>query len=338
LKRRCTASFWLDRGVDGFRIDVVHGIGKDPALPDSPPELALDPRSSVHDDPATHPILRRLRAMAEQYPQNPVLVGEVHLLDTAKIGAYYGEDDELHLAFNFPALYAPWDAGAWKEELARADAVFGPVNAWPTWVLSNHDEPRHRTRYGSEERARAAAVLLLTLRGTPFMYAGEELGLENAVIPPDRVVDPGGRDGCRAPIPWDSSPSHGWGPDPWLPFPPDPHLRNMESLRDDPDSMLNLYRRLLALRRSSPALREGSCRVLPSPEGSLAYERAAGDERFVVVVNFSGASLRLDDGEPGRELPEGKIVVASAVLPDGNSDEIPGWGAVILQHRAELGG
>jgi alpha-glucosidase len=320
--------FWLDRGVDGFRIDVAHAIGKDPDLPDSPPELVLQPRSSVHDDPATHPILKRIRALADTYPQDPVLVGEVHLLDTAKIGAYYGEGDELHLAFNFPALYAPWDADAWRKELDHADAVFGPVNAWPTWVLSNHDDSRHRTRYGSEERARAAAVLLLTLRGTPFMYAGEELGLEDAVIPPERKVDPGNRDGCRAPIPWDATPSHGWGPEPWLPFPPEPDVRNMEVEREDPDSMLHLYRRLLALRRSSKALREGSFQVLPSPEGTLAYERAAEGERYVVVINFSDSPASLEDLLAGAKT---SLVLTS--FPNGQTfgSEVPGSGAAILR-------
>ncbi len=326
--------FWLDRGADGFRIDVVHALGKNPELPDSPPEWALDPRASVHDDPATHPILRRLRSLADSYAHEPVLVGEVHLLDTAKIGSYYGDNDELHLAFNFPALYAGWDAGEWRQQLDQADAVFGPVNAWPTWVLSNHDEPRHRTRYGSEERARAAAVLLLTLRGTPFMYAGEELGLEDAVVPPDRVVDPGGRDGCRAPIPWDGSDSHGWGSDPWLPWPPDPGTRNMEALRDDPDSILHLYRRLLELRRSSPALHEGSSRVLESPEGTLAYERAARDGRYVVVINFSDVSARWDDGEAGISATEGKVILTSyraGLEPVGTIREIPASGAMVLK-------
>ena len=327
--------FWLDRGADGFRIDVVHALGKDPALPDSPPELALDPRSSVHDDPRTHPILRRLRSLADAYDQEPVLVGEVHLLDTAKIGAYYGDNDELHLAFNFPALYADWNAQAWEHQLEHADEVFGPVNAWPTWVLSNHDEPRHRTRYGTEDRARAAAVLLLTLRGTPFMYAGEELGLEDAKVPPDRVVDPGGRDGCRAPIPWDGSPEHGWGPEPWLPWPPEPDARNMEALKADPESILHLYRRVLQLRRASPALREGSFKTLPSPEGTLLYRRELGDDRYLVLINFSDQPVRLGDAlsraavEPGWETV---VSTYSTDISDVSDDSVmAGAGALIVK-------
>src|SRR5204863_3178841 len=140
----------------------------------------------------------------------------------------------------------------------------GKVGAWPTWVLSNHDNARHRTRYGvSEGRARAAAVLLLTQRGTAFLYEGEELGLEDAVVPATRVVDPGGRDGCRAPVPWTAAPPHGWdGADPWLPLPPEAGARSVESLTADGRSILHLYRRLLAARRASAALCLGDMELL----------------------------------------------------------------------------
>src|SRR5205823_173889 len=147
------------------------------------------------------------------YDGDRMMVGEVYILSTARVARYYGHGDELHLAFNFPPLYAPFEAAAWRTRIQRVIDELGRRDAWPTWVLSNHDNPRHRTRYGgSEARARAAAVLLLTLRGTPFLYAGEELGLLDAEVRPDRQVDPGGRDGPRAPLPWDASPEHGWGP------------------------------------------------------------------------------------------------------------------------------
>ena len=152
-----------------------------------------------------------------------VLIGETALPGTQWIAPYYGNGDELHLAFNFGATHTAWDAAAWRRRMDRITALLGPRGAWPTWVFSNHDFPRHRTRLGgSEARARAAAVILLTQRGTPFVYAGEELGLEDAVVPDDRVVDPGGRDGCRAPLPWTEAAPHGWGPDPWLPVPSRP--------------------------------------------------------------------------------------------------------------------
>ena len=321
------ARFWLDRGVDGFRIDVVHGLGKDPALPDDPPEAAGIPHSSLNDRPETHAILRDLRRLADSYPGDRVLVGEVFLLDTAKVAEYYGDGDELHLAFNFPPLFAPWDAAAWRGEIERAQAEFGPRDAWPTWVLSNHDNPRHRTRYGSEERAAAAAVLLLTLRGTPFLYAGEELGLEDAVVPPGRRVDPGGRDGCRAPVPWDPSPDHGWStPDPWLPWPPDADRRNAETLDRDPASILHLYRRLLAARRRSSALRLGDVDLMASPAGVLAYRRSSGDDRRVVVVNFADA--------PAAVTLDGRWTVEVASTGEGEGSAfdgtVPGPAGVVL--------
>ena len=320
--------FWLDRGVDGFRIDVVHGLGKDPVLPDDPPEVAGVPHSSLNDRPETHEILRGLRRLADSYPGDRLLVGEVYLLDTGKVATYYGDGDELHLAFNFPPLYAPWDAGEWRAHLERAQAEFGARGAWPTWVLSNHDNPRHRTRYGTDGRARAAAVLLLTLRGTPFLYAGEELGLEDAEVPPGRRVDPGGRDGCRAPVPWDASPEHGWSTaDPWLPWPPDPGRRNAEVLAADPSSILHVYRRLLAARRASPALSVGDLDLLPAPVGVLAYRRSAGGDRRVVVVNFTDAAASADVG--GRWTVE---VSSAPALPEGKpfGGTVPASAALVL--------
>src|SRR5262249_6520548 len=156
------------RGVDGFRMDVIHGLGKPPGLPDHPRELAEVWRCVVNDEPATHEHVKRIRAVLEAYPGERVMVGEVFLLDTAKVAAYYGHGEELHRAFTFPPLFAPWQAEAWRASIERVAAELDPRGAWPTWVLSNHDNPRHRTRYGNEPRTRAAAVLLLTLRGTPF--------------------------------------------------------------------------------------------------------------------------------------------------------------------------
>ena len=319
--------FWLDRGVDGFRVDVAHALGKDPAFPDAPADSAQLPWSSQNDQESTHAILRDLRQLVDAYPGDRLLVGEVYLLSTAKVARYYGDGDELHLAFNFPPLFAPWEASAWRRRIDRVVEELEPRRAWPTWVLSNHDNPRHRTRYGSEARARAAAVLLTTLRGTPFLYAGEELGLEDAAVPPERRVDPGGRDGCRAPIPWDGSASHGWagGPQAWLPWPPEPEVRNVESMRRDPASVLHLYRRLLAARRSSPALRLGSWSPAPSPPGALAYERSRDADRRAVVVNYTDEGLEApvngawrievaSDGEGEGDRYPGSVGPSAAVL------------------------
>jgi len=235
----------------------------------------------------------------DEYDGDRVMVGEVVLFSTAQVARYYGDGDELHLAFNFLPLYAPWDEGAWRERVVEIEAALGARGAWPTWVLSNHDNARHRSRYGSETKARAAAVLLLTLRGTPFLYAGEELGLEDAHVPDTHGLDPGGRDGARAPIPWDAGPGHGWGErTPWLPWPPDAANRNAEIMREDAASILHLYRRLLAARRASAALRLGALAVLPAPAGVFAYRRTCGDDVRVVLVNFGERAVEcpLDGG------------------------------------------
>ena len=245
--------FWLDRGVDGFRADVVHNIAKDPALRDVPAADAATPHSSLNDEPRTHRHLSAIRRLLDGYSGDRMMVGEVYLLDTRRVAPYCGtaEAPELHLAFNFPPLFEKWSAAAWRRCIDETRDAFDPRHAWPTWVLSNHDVVRHRTRYGSEARARAAAMLLLGLRGTPFLYMGEELGLENAEVPRERIVDPGGRDGCRAPVPWEESAPHGWQGGAWLPFPPDAGRRSVAAERDRRDSMLALYRHLLNVRRGS---------------------------------------------------------------------------------------
>jgi alpha-glucosidase len=317
-----TLRFWLDRGIDGFRIDVVHCIGKDPLLPDQPPEFGDVDRAGIHDYPGTHDLIREIRSVVDEYDDR-VIVGEVNLRDTIRIAAYYGAGDELHLAFNFLSLDARWDDADWRALVRTVGEGLGD-SAWPTWVLSNHDNPRHRTRFGgSEQRARAAAVLLLTLRGSPFVYAGEELGLEDAVIAVADRVDPGGRDGCRAPIPWSAAPPHGWPGGHWLPFPPEPGPRSVEAQRADEESVLCLYRRLIRIRAASPALRGGSLELLAAAQGVLLFERALGDDVRVVGVNFAGAPRAVgyegwevdacSDPEPRRRF-NGTLAPSSAVI------------------------
>jgi alpha-glucosidase len=351
-----TLRFWFDRGVDGFRVDVAHGLGKDPALADLPPELASVPLSGINDRAETHPILAELRAAVDAYGGDRMMVGEVYLPTTAQVATYYGtpERPELHLSFNFPPLFAPWDAAEWQRRIDEVVSSIDPVGGWPTWVLSNHDNPRHRSRYGSEARARAAAVLLLTLRGTPFLYAGEELGLADADVEPGRRVDPGGRDGCRAPLPWDASPGHGWAPagggaagggaagggaaggdraaEPWLPWPPEASDgRTAGELRVDPSSILHLYRRLLAARRGSPALRHGSWSPLAAPDGMLAYLRTDGDDRRAVAVNFTGAALALPS--PLADGAWSVEVTSAGEAVDAHGGGLAGDSAVILVPR-----
>ncbi len=297
-----TLRFWLDRGVDGFRMDVVHLIGKDPELADVAPELVGLPQVVLNNRPETHERLRRIRSLIDAYPGDRMAIGEIYLLDTAQVASHYGSNDELHLCFNFGPLFAKFDAASWRTVVDDTISSLDPIGAWPTWVLSNHDNPRHATRYGTGQdpsdaaaRARAAAVLLLTLRGTPFLFAGEELGMTDAVVPDDRRHDPAGRDGCRAPIPWDASPNHGWVTEtPWLPWPPDANVRNVDTLRGNPTSILWLYRELLALRRSRPALRIGDMDRLDVHADVLAFRRGSGADALTVLVNMGAQHLDLD--------------------------------------------
>ena len=330
--------FWLDRGVDGVRADVIHCIGKDPDLPDDPPDVAGIPHSALNDVPVTHQRLRAIRRLMDAYPDDRVIVGEVYLLSTEAVATYYGQDDELHLAFNFPPLYARWQQGAWARCIEETVAALDPRDAWPTWVLSNHDNPRHRTRYDragarrgedpdttarrSEARARAAAVLLLTLRGTPFLYQGEELGLLDGVIPPEQRVDPGGRDGCRSPVPWDGSPDHGWptvgGAEVWLPFPPESGRRNRADQESDASSILHLYRRLISLRHTGRALSLGALTMLELAGGVLGYERRSGDESYVVAINLTDGAVDLT-GPDRAVLYDRSVAVASDGTDEGRA-------------------
>ncbi|HKY13321.1 MAG TPA: alpha-amylase family glycosyl hydrolase [Microthrixaceae bacterium] len=312
-----TLRFWLDRGVDGFRMDVVNLIGKDPALPSEPEDLVGLPHVVLNDRPETHAHLREIRRLLDGYPGDRVSIGEVMLLEIEQIVGHLGDQDELHLAFNFPPMFGPWDAARWRATIARTELAHLAAHAPPTWVLSNHDQPRHRTRFGGDERtARSAAVLLATLRGTVFLYAGEELGLEDAIVEGDDIRDPGGRDGCRAPIPWTPDDTHGWAGDPWLPWPPRPERLNVETLLGEPDSIPHLYRRLLDLRRHHPGLRLGDLDLLDSADGVVAFRRHLPDDpaAATVAVNFTDRPIAFDEpDEPlvltssGREPLEGRL-------------------------------
>lgn len=317
--------FWLDRGVDGFRADVVHLIGKDPDLADDPADVAGLPHVVLNDRPETHPLLRDVRHLLDAYSHEPAMVGEVYLLDTEAMSTYLGNGDELHLAFNFAPLFSPWSARHWRRHIERTEASHDHRDAWPTWALSNHDVVRTATRLAPGEPrtgqavARSAAVLLLGLRGTPFLYAGEELGLPDSEVPAQVAVDPGGRDGCRGPLPWTTEAPHGWEGEPtWLPFCDAPGARSVQAQREDPDSVLHLYRRLLAIRRQRLSLRGGTLVLLPTPEGVVGWRRHHPDDpggAVVVLVNFTAAPVALD----ATALGAGTVLVAS----DGVGEDSP---------------
>jgi alpha-glucosidase len=307
--------FWLDRGVDGFRVDVAHKMARDPELLDNPlVELGDDAGDTSaeariarlaklkgverrdEDWPEVHEILRRFRRTLDAYDDR-MAVGEVYLLDLRKLARYYGSgQDEFHLAHNFVFLTQPWKAAAFRSVVDEFTGLL-PPDAWPAWMLGDHDVSRIASRYdeggNGQARARVAAVLLLTLRGTPFVYAGDEIGMTDGEVPADRVVDVDGRDPERTPMQWDGSPGAGFtSGDPWLPIGRDAATVNVAAQRDDPASMLALYRRLIRYRKGSAALRAGGYRSLPdAPDGCLAYLRTAGQERLLVALNFTGQPL-----------------------------------------------
>ena len=316
-----TLRFWLDRGIDGFRMDVIHLIGKELDRND-PDSAAVKQHGHVpyNDVPVTHERIRAIRRTLDSYDGDRASVGEVYLLDEAKMAEYYGDHDELHLSFNFSFLWLPWNASKLRAKITSTLAHLEPRGAWPTWVLSNHDVPRHRQRYGgSEEAARIAAVMLLTLPGTPFVYQGEELGLVDAVIPDDRVVDPGGRDGCRAPIPWDAEPDHGWPRGAWLPFVDAADHRNVGTLQQETDSILHLYRDLLHARRANAELHSGTFQMDDRDDDVIVYRRTVADRTAVVVLNLGDSPVTIDGLAGGSilvsTLPRDLLALADGVVP-----------------------
>ena len=291
---------WLDRGVDGMRLDSINRLGKDPAYRDNIPEQP----SRQQDWPTLHEYLREIRALTEQYPET-VLIGEVWEFDQSRIPSYVAPD-ELHLAHNFVFTRAPFNADAIKAIVQEFDILAGP-DVWPAWFFNNHDEPRVASRWSRPEdddaardaRARLAAMLLLTLRGTPFVYQGEELGLPDTELAPGVGTDRDGRDPQRTPMPWAPPSTAGPGAgfsstEPWLPVGATAERLNVETQSRDPGSTLSLYRRLLALRRSRKSLRAGRQVFLQAPPDTLAYIRIKDEERSLVVLNLATASRVLD--------------------------------------------
>jgi alpha-glucosidase len=301
--------FWLDRGVDGLRLDAIHKIAKDPLLRDH----TGAPRRHDEDWETIHERLRGIRRVVDEYDDRMV-VGEVALQDLHRIVLYLESGDQLHLAHNFVFVDLPWEADAFGTSIDDFEAL-ADRTAWPAWFLENHDKPRLPSRIGAAA-ARAAAVMLYGLRGTPFVYQGQELGLPDSEIPPDRVVDVDGRDPERTPIPWEPGPGAGFTDgEPWLPV--DDAL-NAREQAEDPRSSLTLFRRLAALRRELPELQGGTQRRVESGPGVLAWVR---DERILVAVNFRS--------EPRPLEARGTLLLSSD--PDGTGEALGPDEAVILR-------
>jgi alpha-glucosidase len=327
--------FWLDRGADGLRIDVAHGMAK----PDEMPDMDLTDYKGPHtqldndlrfDNDGVHEYHRMFRKILDEYPDR-MAVGEVWVPDDERL-ARYVRPDELHLVFNFELVGAEWDAPTFQKAIDRSLVAMDEVGAPCTWVLSNHDVKRVATRYGGGplgvQRARAAALIQLSLPGAAYIYNGDELGLENVDLPDDALQDPTwlrsghtdrGRDGERVPLPWlGDRPPYGfsWNADTWLPMPDDWTELTVEFQASDPDSTLALYAQALALRAATPELLENSFVWQGAPAGCIAYRRG---ESFVVAANF---------GDRPVVMPPGEILLASSLV---SGDRLPGNTTVWLR-------
>lgn len=338
--------FWLDRGIAGFRIDVAHSIIKDAGLRDDPPATAADHPEIVArglkqvysmNRPELHEVLRRWRALADAHDPPGILVGESYVLELAQLVPFYGTgEDELHLAFNFLFVHEALAAPGMRAIVEGMEAAL-PAAAWPVWTGSNHDAGRLTTRWagGDERKARIALMLLLGLRGTPFLYAGDEIAMPDGDVPEERERDPvaqrtgdrsQGRDGCRTPMQWAPGPGAGFtaaGVEPWLPI-GDADTRNVADQREDPGSVLHLVRDLIALRRAEPDLHLGCYATLPAPDGAWAWRRG---ERHVVALNLSDAPVVVDG-------VRGTVAVSADRGRDGEridgSLELGGWDGVVV--------
>jgi alpha-glucosidase len=310
--------FWFDRGIDGFRIDVLWHIVKAEGLPDNPPNPEWHPGMNERDrvlqvnstdQPEAHAIATEMRRIADSYG-DCALIGEI-FLPFDRLAKWYGtpERPEVHLPFNFSLIENPWDAATIGRLIADYEASL-PEWGWPNWVLGSHDAARIAARVG-EAQARVAMLLLLTLRGTPTLYQGDELGIGEVDIPPDKVQDPRelrqpgiglGRDPSRTPMAWDASPNAGFSrAEPWLPLHDDWRTRNVAAEGSDPGSMLELTRALLRLRRAEPALSVGDYVPVASEGTLLAYERRSGGSRLLVALNLGEQAVPMPEAAHGAE-------------------------------------
>ena len=294
--------YWMKRGVDGFRVDVIWHLIKDDQFRDNPPNPDFGPDSPPHhavvplytaDRPEVHEVIAEMRRVTDEFPDR-LLIGEIYL-PVERLVAYYGRDlSGVHLPFNFALLSAAWDAASLAKLIAEYEAAL-PRGGWPNWVLGNHDRPRIASKVG-QDGARLAAMLLLTLRGTPTVYYGDEIGMEQVSVPAARAADPVernlpghglGRDGCRTPMQWNSRRFAGFSSrEPWLPLEQAWQHRNVENCEADQTSIYHLYRRLIALRRQNATLLDGGYRAIYSRGDLLIFVRERAGSRLLIALNF----------------------------------------------------
>ncbi len=299
--------FWLRKGVDGFRVDVIWHLIKDIEFRDNPPNPHFREGRAPHekivtrystDQPEVHDVIAEMRRVVDEFDSR-VLIGEVYL-PLHRLVAYYGNDlGGAHLPFNFALLSTLWSARSIEKIIADYEAAL-PAGAWPNWVLGNHDRPRIASRVGREQ-ARVAAMLLLTLRGTPTLYYGDEIGMRQVAITPDQVQDPFeknvpgigvGRDGCRTPMQWDATPHGGFSASAsWLPLADDFVHENVVNLEADTRSILNLYRALIRLRKQRPQLMSGDYLPIAAAGDLLIYRRVSDGHAITVALNLGAEPI-----------------------------------------------
>lgn len=308
--------FWLDLGVDGFRLDVVNYYIKDERLRSNPIDLLKGLRPydiQIHkydrDRKETHQILKKFRKILDSYIGDRVSIGEVFIEPPGNpklANSYLGDNDELHMAFNFAFLYSKWNAFSFRDEIISWEKALDK-ESWPNYTLSNHDQIRHIGRYkkGKETipRAKLAALLLLSLRGTPFLYYGEEIGMEDEPLPKHKIMDPlgkkywpifSGRDRTRLPMCWNSNEYAGFSvSEPWLPVNKNYKKINVEHSIQDENSLFHTYKKLIQIRKDSKVLRRGEIEILKSNPLILAYIRRYKSENILVLLNFTNEEQEL---------------------------------------------
>ena len=316
--------FWLERGVDGFRVDVLWHLIEDDQFRDNPPNPSWREGSDPYqkliplyttDQSEVHAVIARMRRLVDQY-QDRVLIGEIYL-PVERLVQYYGADlGGVHLPFNFQLLLTKWQARDIARIIGEYEAAL-PERGWPNWVLGNHDRPRIRSRVGPAQ-ARLAAMLLLTLRGTPTLYYGDEIGMHDVEIPPEKVQDPFeknvqgrglGRDPQRTPMQWSAAKHAGFTDgEPWLPIAEDCNRVNVEVERDDPASMLTLYNQLIKVRRGESALEVGQFEPLEADGDLLTYVRRDRESAFLVALNLG---LQPQVVNFSKQASEGRIALST---------------------------